>query len=70
MQEVCSTTFSCKRVQNTADTFVHAEKKVAAGECARCFLLFQALDDSCIFDPSKGALQQAVNEAEMSEGAG
>lgn len=35
-----------------------------------CFLLFQALDDRRIFDPSKDALEQAVNEAEMSEGAG
>ncbi|TWW61925.1 Sodium- and chloride-dependent GABA transporter 3 [Takifugu flavidus] len=30
----------------------------------------EALDDRRIFDPSKDALEQAVNEAEMSEGAG
>lgn len=66
MQEVCvHTGCSCKCLQDAAEINM-LQKSV----CTVSFYLREsaALDDLCVFDPSKDTLQQAVNEAEMSEG--
>lgn len=72
MQEVCfHRGCSCKCLQDAADAFLHAEIDMLQKSACVVFFYFRdsaALADRCTIDPSKDALQLAMNEAEMSKG--